>query len=108
MTESSVTVAPSSSVTATPAAQVTAALHLEVLVTQAGAAQTAPTHLRGHSAGQSRTYVTFQSTALGRPSPALKMFIYKMEPPVVKTATAIMEIVLTALCTARRSLVKAQ
>lgn len=102
------TVAPSSSVTATPAAQVTAALHLEVLVTQAGVAQTAPTHPQGHSAGLSRTYVTFQSTALGRPSRALKMFICKMEPHVVKMATAIMEIVLTALCTAKRSLEKAQ
>ena len=102
----SVTVAPSNSVTAIPAARVIVPSLLEAYVIQAHAAQTAPIPLLGHSADQSKISVIFLSTAKESPRHALMISICKMEPHALKWATAIMETVLTALCTAKKSLVK--
>lgn len=100
------TVAPSNSVTATRAVRVTVPSPLAANVIQADAVQTAPILLLGHSADQFKLCVTFQSTAVGGPWPALMISICKMEPHALRRATAIMEIALTALCTAKKSLVK--
>ena len=98
------TVVPLRSVAATPAAVMTADLKVHFSVIRDYAAQTAPSLLLGHSADQYKTSVTFQSIARGDPISALMISICKMEPHAVKGATAIMETVLTALCTAKKSL----
>ena len=102
----SVTVAPSNSVIAISAVIMIVPSLLEAYVIQADAAQTAPIPLLGHSADQSKTSVTFQSIARGDPISALMISICKMEPRALKWATVIMETVLIALCTAKKSLVK--
>lgn len=68
------------------------------------AVQTVSTLNLGHSADQSKIHVIFQSTVLEQPVNARKTFICRMERPVLKKATAIMETALTAPCTAEKSL----
>ena len=77
-----------------------------LFVIQDYAVQTVCTLNLEHSAEQSRIYVIFWSTVLEQPINVRQIFICRMVCPVLKKATAIMAIALTALCTAEKSLVE--
>ena len=75
-----------------------------LFVKQGDAVQTVHNLNLEHSADQYGMYVIFQSTVLEQPINVRQIFICRMVCPVLKKATAIMAIALTALCTAEKSL----